>query len=133
MGQFDFKCGAGNRVCEHWENQSTAIMCSSTNLLMFPTLVLMWRQELRFEAVFGGFVMLTSTLYHFLEPIGGTFLGMNDGQWHRLDNIGAAMCFVNVFTYLCDFRDRLHDETIKYCFLVLVLILQVLHLCGQNL
>jgi len=37
----------------------------------------------------GTFAILVSSLYHFCEPTGLQIYGMNDGQWHRLDNIGA--------------------------------------------
>jgi len=32
------------------------------------------------------------------------FLDMNDGQWHRLDNVGAIISFTNLFVYLSDIR-----------------------------
>ena len=41
------------------------------------------------RAAVGVFAISVSSLYHFCEPTGYRIYGMNDGQWHRLDNIGA--------------------------------------------
>jgi hypothetical protein len=43
----------------------------------------------RMRTAVGVFAISVSSLYHFCEPTGYRIYGMNDGQWHRLDNIGA--------------------------------------------
>ena len=47
-----------------------------------------------FEAVIAGATMVTSALYHLCESIERPVLGMNAGNWHRLDNVFAIMGFV---------------------------------------
>ena len=95
-------CGASQ--CEEWENLATALLASLSNLAIVPALLQIHRQNLRFEAAIGLFGLTTSMLYHFCEPTGTWIYGMNGGNWHRLDNIGAIMCFANLFVYLMDNR-----------------------------
>jgi hypothetical protein len=95
-------CGASR--CEHWENLATGLIASLTNLAIFPAVIQLHRQNLRFEAAIGLFGLFTSMLYHFCEPTELVILGMNGGNWHRLDNIGAIMCFANLFIYFMDNR-----------------------------
>mmetsp|Transcript_29042 Transcript_29042/g.69302 ORF Transcript_29042/g.69302 Transcript_29042/m.69302 type:complete len:245 (+) Transcript_29042:39-773(+) len=119
-----FKCGHGTQACEDWELQATALVNMASNLCMLPAIVRIWQQELRWEAVSACLSVLTSLLYHLCETTGMTFFSMNDGQWHRLDNIGAVICFTNLFIYLSDIRDVAKDQYTKFSFLALVLILQ---------
>lgn len=42
------------------------------------------------------------------EPLNIRVYGMNEGQWHRLDNISAIMCMANLFVYFMDNRQAAH-------------------------
>ena len=95
-------CGA--EKCEAWENLATAFLTSTSNLAIIPALIIIHRQKLRFEASIGLFGLVSSCLYHYCEPTSSQFFGMNGGNWHRLDNIGAIMCFANLFVYFMDNR-----------------------------
>jgi predicted membrane channel-forming protein YqfA (hemolysin III family) len=46
------------------------------------------------------------------------------GQWHRLDNIGSIMCFVNWGLYLMDLRSPMRQRYLQYFFLAVVLVFQ---------
>ena len=58
------------------------------------------RRGLTFEAVIAGATMVTSALYHLCESIERPVLGMNAGNWHRLDNIFAIVTPVAVVPLL---------------------------------
>ncbi|EKX32061.1 hypothetical protein GUITHDRAFT_121761 [Guillardia theta CCMP2712] len=112
-----------------WELWTTAILNSLSNFLVLPAIRIAHRPPLRdgtmeFRVMFAIFGLISSSLYHFCEPLGIRVLNMNDGQWHRLDNVAAIMCFVNLFVYLSDFREEWHGEYLKYFMLGLTLILQ---------
>ena len=62
-------------------------------------------------------------MYHCCDSIQGD-LFMSELQWHRLDNIGALMCFSILFTFLMDNRNRDLDQKINLFELFVHLILQ---------
>ena len=95
-------CGAVH--CQEWEVWATAILTSFSNLAIVPALFVIYQRQLRFESAIALFGLISSFLYHFCEPTGILICGMNGGNWHRLDNIGAIMCFANLFIYFMDNR-----------------------------
>jgi len=125
-GHVRYKCGISRarHECTDAELTATAWVNVVSNLCMLPAIYVAVRQGLRFEAAVGCFAILASSLYHLCEPTGFRIYGMNDGQWHRLDNIGACMCFVNLFIYLCDIRERWIEEYLRYGMLCWVMLLQ---------
>jgi hypothetical protein len=50
--------------------------------------------------------------------------GMNEGQWHRLDNISAIMCMANLFIYFMDNRDTAFNDFLRLFFLFWCLVQQ---------
>jgi hypothetical protein len=58
-----------------------------TNGFVAPLLIECIRSENYTELVIGFMTFLTSTLYHLCEALKIKIWGMNDGQWHRLDNV----------------------------------------------
>ncbi len=62
-------------------------------------------------------------MYHCCDSIDRD-LFLTELQWHRLDNIGALMCFTNLFTFLMDNRNRDIDISINLAEFLMHLILQ---------
>jgi predicted membrane channel-forming protein YqfA (hemolysin III family) len=62
-----------------------------SNGFQLPMVFICLRSQFYFEAIIGFCVFVTSTLYHAGETHQIKILGMNPGQWHRLDNIFAIM------------------------------------------
>ena len=104
------------------------IMVSAvTNVTGIPVAYLNYTKGRIFEAVIITYTMITSFMYHLcdsLELKGDKGLWLSEGQWHRQDNVGAIMCFIILFMYLCDFKNKQHEELIKYTFLCIVILLQ---------
>ncbi|CAK4118721.1 unnamed protein product [Aphanomyces euteiches] len=70
-----------------------------TNFSMLQTIVMLYRHQMLFE-------------------VG------HEGQWHRLDNIGAIVCFTNLCWYLMDLRDDQTLRALQYGAFGLILIAQ---------
>jgi hypothetical protein len=49
-------------------------------------------------------------MYHTLESVDCPFFIIEEGGWHRLDNVGSIVCFQMLFTQLSDLRN-LYLET----------------------
>ncbi|KAG7401324.1 hypothetical protein PHYBOEH_001740 [Phytophthora boehmeriae] len=94
-----------------------------TNFCMFPAIVSLFRREFVFEAFIGMFTMVTSFMYHVCDSIDGP-LWLTEGQWHRLDNIGAIMSFIMWSIHLMDLRRPVLERYVQYFFLGVVLIFQ---------
>jgi hypothetical protein len=58
-----------------------------TNLVGLPAMFVCIRREFYPEAIIGGMCLLTSTFYHVTQTAQFSIWNMNDGQWHRLDNV----------------------------------------------
>ncbi|CAK4685150.1 hypothetical protein LEN26_011911 [Aphanomyces euteiches] len=80
-----------------------------TNFSMLQTIVMLYRHQMLFEAFMGLFTMITSFMYHCCNSIDAP-LYLDEGQWQRLDNIGAIVCFTNLCWYLMDLCD---DQTLR--------------------
>ena len=84
------------------------VVTAVTNLLFIPCIFhrdVLLKKHLVFETVLSAFTLMASFLYHFCESMdyypdrGGrsTFsdgVWLGKGRWHRLDNVGAILCFV---------------------------------------
>jgi hypothetical protein len=106
--------------------QDTAIwviLSSLTNLAGLPAIVVVWKRGLIFESVIMFFTFVTSFMYHFCESV-QLNIWLSEGQWHKMDNIGSIMCFVLCFLYLADLKDQMVSDTLKYLFLMVVILLQ---------
>ena len=64
--------------------------------------------------------VVVSFLYHTSEVTREPIFGMNDGKWHRLDNVFAIMSFVSLMLFLMDNQNRGIDEFLRWAFVVLV-------------
>ena len=56
-------------------------------------MLLLHKRKRPFECFIGFFTMWTSFMYHFCDSIDSP-MWLSEGQWHRLDNIGAIMSFL---------------------------------------
>ena len=84
------------------------VVTAVTNFLFIPCTFhsdVLLKKHLVFETVLSAFTLMASFLYHFCESMDyypdrggrstfsdGAWLGK--GRWHRLDNVGAILCFV---------------------------------------
>mmetsp|Transcript_148305 Transcript_148305/g.259197 ORF Transcript_148305/g.259197 Transcript_148305/m.259197 type:complete len:224 (-) Transcript_148305:230-901(-) len=104
-----------------WEETLMAMfICIITNASMLFFIVAQFRNKNWFEAVLGIATILVSTLYHSAEILGTSILGMNDGQWHRLDNVFAILCLSSLCVFfMCNNSNN--DDFFRWGFLVLIL------------
>ena len=85
--------------------------------------VIMWRHRWPFEFCVTLFAIVTSVMYHTCQSF-KIKIGLDELQWHRLDNIAAISCFGIWFTYLCCFKDPHVDQLVKIVTFMLTVIVQ---------
>ena len=88
-------------------------MTAITNIIIVPLVFrreVLLKRHLSFEAILTLFTLMSSFFYHFCDSMdyedlgpwstltNGFFLGK--GMWHRLDNIGAILCFIVLLIYV---------------------------------
>lgn len=103
------------------------MVSAMTNITGIPVAYLNYKKGRIFESVIIMFTVITSFMYHLCESLGykgADGIWLSEGQWHRQDNVGAIMCFIILWIYLCDFKDEKHAELCKYIFLCIVILLQ---------
>lgn len=101
------------------------VITGVSNFAFTPCLILLIRKKYWFPVFFGLFTEITSFMYHFMESIAlKKFLNMDEGQWHRLDNIGSITCFMSLAVYLMDNRNAELDTILNYTAIIINLILQ---------
>jgi hypothetical protein len=62
-------------------------------------------------------------MYHYCDSVDHAVL-LDEGQWHRLDNIGSLLCFTVIFTFLMHNENVDLDNFINYSEFFLHLLLQ---------
>jgi len=92
-----------------------------TNVMGLPVTIYLYRMQRYFEAFIGVFTVFTSFMYHSVESVDTVFF-LDEGQWHRLDNIGAITGFMMIFVYLMDNRDHYLDlQLLLGCLFIAIL------------
>lgn len=82
--------------------QLQTLVAVLTNFCGIPLLRWAWRKRLYFEAWVFFWLLITSTLYHTCDTFAGMkILLLNEGQWHRLDNVFSIVAFQAVFLHYC--------------------------------
>jgi hypothetical protein len=71
-----------------------------TNFCAIPSLISCITRELFTEAIIGGMSILTSIFYHTCQTTRFSIWSMNDGRWHRLDNVFVILCCQGLAYYL---------------------------------
>jgi hypothetical protein len=99
------------------------LVTTLTNFTMIPGCIVVWRQKRNFPFFLGWFAMITSFLYHLCDSVEGS-LWLTEGEWHRLDNIGAIGCFAVWFVHLANIKDRAIEEHFYFLSFALVLMCQ---------
>jgi len=94
-----------------------------TNVTIIPAVSILFKRRSYFDAYVSTFGMLMSSMYHLSEALGSPLI-LTELQWHRLDNIGALLCFAVFFIYLCNIRNPALNATVKFLSTLLVLICQ---------
>lgn len=73
----------------------------ATNSFLIPAIYMAYKRCMYPECVGVFMLFVTSTFYHIGETLGVKILGMNHGQWHRLDNIFVICSLQNLLFFLC--------------------------------
>ncbi|CAD8048421.1 unnamed protein product [Paramecium primaurelia] len=81
-----------------------------TNFVVIPAIIIIRKQRMDFQFYMSIFTLITSFMYHTLESVDCKFFIIEEGGWHRLDNVGSIVCFQMLFTQLSDLQN-LHLET----------------------
>ena len=87
------------------EKMVMVVSTGLTNFLILPVLIMFYRRKMFFSVFIGVFTMFTSFMYHFTESIQVESLILNEYEWHRLDNVGAIVCFISLYVFLADLKD----------------------------
>lgn len=103
------------------------VVTATTNLVTLPLLLqkhVLMKDHLIFERVLCVFTVIASFCYHFCESMdyvdrshvagawNGLFIGQ--GKWHKLDNIGANLCFLVLLVHLTNYKKATHAELNKF-------------------
>lgn len=80
-----------------------------TNFAGIPAVIMLFRTQRIFEGFLALFTVFTSFMYHAMESISAERIFLNEGEWHRLDNVGSITCFMMLFVHLMDFQDEKLD------------------------
>lgn len=73
-----------------------------SNFPIIPTLVYNMSMQSYFHSFTGWFTMFISFFYHCTEALPSQRWILNEGNWHRLDNVGSITSFTLLMIYLMD-------------------------------
>jgi hypothetical protein len=99
------------------------LSCSMSHVACLPSVFQLMRRRWMFETYVCTCALIASFMYHTCEALGTSFF-LNEGRWHRLDNIGVLSCFGVYFTYLCNFRNIYTEQFVKYSTVALAIVAQ---------
>lgn len=80
-----------------------------TNFAGIPVIILLHKSRRHLEAFIAFFTMSTSFMYHAMESVDAGTVFLNEGAWHRLDNIGSIAAFITLFVHLMDNENPVLD------------------------
>mmetsp|Transcript_54666 Transcript_54666/g.62676 ORF Transcript_54666/g.62676 Transcript_54666/m.62676 type:complete len:250 (-) Transcript_54666:112-861(-) len=121
------------RFITYTENQAIwmTLVTAITNFLTIPSLTLLFKRAsdkrhptLMFPFFIGILTLISSFMYHFTESIQVDVIFLDSGNWHKVDNVGAIVCFQNLAIFLMDNKNRLADEILQYTGLMITLLAQ---------
>ncbi|CAD8133704.1 unnamed protein product [Paramecium octaurelia] len=95
-----------------------------SNFATVPALYVVKKQNMIYQFYIGIFTLLTSFMYHTLESFDCSYFIIEEGGWHRLDNIGSITCFQMLFTQLSDFQNLEFETILNYFGLLVTMICQ---------
>jgi len=72
-----------------------AIITALTNFNGIPGVLINHKRKCAHSTFVGAFVTICSFMYHFCESLGIRII-LNEGEWHRLDNVGAICGIVSL-------------------------------------
>ena len=111
-----------------------------TNIIFVPLVFrreVLLKRHLSFEAILTLFTLMSSFFYHFCDSMdyedlgpwstltNGFFLGK--GMWHRLDNIGAILCFIVLLIHFTNYKNNVYAQINKFVALWIVILAQNKH------
>ena len=73
-----------------------------SNLPAIPSVYLNLSKQSHFHLFVGWFTMFISIAYHCTEALPSQRWILHEGNWHRLDNVGAITSFTLLMIYLGD-------------------------------
>jgi predicted membrane channel-forming protein YqfA (hemolysin III family) len=100
------------------------VITGITNFGGIPACFVLFKTKRIFEAYLAAFTVFTSFMYHSLESIDMKSLFLDEGQWHRLDNIGAITCFMVLFVHLMDNENPKLDFNLGMCAFLIAIFAQ---------
>ena len=103
---------AGIFVQTELERAIMMFVTGVSNLPAILTLVRNVRVQSAFHTFIGWFTMLISICYHCCEALPSQELILHEGNWHRLDNVGAITSFTLLMIYLMDIS---HYPNLRAC------------------
>ncbi|ETO33571.1 hypothetical protein RFI_03533 [Reticulomyxa filosa] len=110
---------------ETWEMYVVIITTGLSNLCMLPTVLRVLKRHPPCFGSIGVFGLIVSMCYHVAEALPDQQLfGLDEGQWHRLDNIASIGSFNAVFVYMCDIQDSHMRELLQLFQVSVVVVLQ---------
>ena len=81
-----------------------------TNLYFIPGIIGAYSRKHYYNAFIGSFTCFTSFMYHLLDTIGVDMFIVDEGHWHRLDNLGSISSLITIIIFLMDNQDDNYDE-----------------------
>ncbi|CCD15920.1 unnamed protein product [Trypanosoma congolense IL3000] len=117
---------AGHNKADDTRMYTSWIICiisvlSHTTFL--PTIHSFFRRRYAFESAMALFGFAASLLYHICQDL-NIEIFMDEGAWHRMDNI-FVLSFVGAWSvYMCTFRDPFVERITKYSLLMVCMIFQ---------
>ena len=98
---------------DHTDDWIVCLTVVLSHVTMGPTLVYLIKKGWHFECFITVFSIMTSFLYHSCQAFHTTFI-LNEGHWHRLDNIGAITAFAIFYIHLATIENGSLDAALKY-------------------
>lgn len=71
------------------EMLAMALLTAVSNFWGLPGCMLATKSGVHLRTFVAWFCMFTSFMYHLCESIGMEVLLLDEGQWHKLDNVGS--------------------------------------------
>eukprot|EP01135_Chromosphaera_perkinsii_P000141 Nk52_evm37s32 gene=Nk52_evmTU37s32 len=94
-----------------------------SNSTFIPVIITLAKKRFFFECFVACFALVCSVMYHTSEAYGAPLM-MDEGKWHKLDNVAAISGFVVMFIHFMDFQDRGTTLILNYISFGIILILQ---------
>jgi len=104
------------------EKTVMVILTAISNFWGIPGTIGLFAKKEYYIACIGCFTVVCSFMYHLLDAIQLDIFFIDEGHWHRLDNVGSIASFISLVVFLMDNKDPKVDEKLNYIGLFITLI-----------